>query len=380
MMSEAQPLAPGQAGGPSVEGPAGKSGRLAHHLVRWLAKTANYAVALGIGSVYGAGIAAYLLGKAILRPWALFRRVDRSGLQLADPVSGLTHERFDVNGVSLHVARTGGAASGKPLLLLVHGFPEGWWCWRFQMDALRDVYDVVAVDLRGYGGSSIPQGAHNYTTDLLAGDLVALIEALLQQAGQQKLVLAGHDWGGVFSWAAACLRPDLLTHFIVLSAPHPRCFFANMGLRQFLRSWYMFFFQLPWLPEALLRFNDWEALAATFNTQLQPSRRLSTEELERYKQSLAQPGALTAAINYYRAAFRYRTAPHVGRAIRTKLRVPTLVLWADNDVALGPGLLRGTDRYVEDLRIEVVGGNCSHWLQQDRPEAVNAAMRGFLAS
>eukprot|EP00887_Chlorella_sp_A99_P008273 scaffold12.g8273.t1 len=493
------PLAPGQAGGPSVEGPAGKSGRLAHHLVRWLAKTANYAVALGIGSVYGAGIAAYLLGKAILRPWALFRRVDRSGLQLADPVSGLTHERFDVNGVSLHVARTGGAASGKPLLLLVHGFPEGWWCWRFQlevcgslegracvavmggrdgeslhvartggaasgkpllllvhgfpegwwcwrfqMDALRDVYDVVAVDLRGYGGSSIPQayslvlpllpllpqGAHNYTTDLLAGDLVALIEALLQQAGQQKLVLAGHDWGGVFSWAAACLRPDLLTHFIVLSAPHPRCFFANMGLRQFLRSWYMFFFQLPWLPEALLRFNDWEALAATFNTQLQPSRRLSTEELERYKQSLAQPGALTgalqlarrrgarappagllssgpsapasetpvlvprcalhtshasdashatpcasypvlcaAAINYYRAAFRYRTAPHVGRAIRTKLRVPTLVLWADNDVALGPGLLRGTDRYVEDLRIEVVGGNCSHWLQQDRPEA-----------
>jgi epoxide hydrolase 4 len=278
-----------------------------------------------------------------------------------------THRRVFVNGVSLHVVEAG---QGPPVVML-HGFPEFWYSWRHQLPALADAgFRAIAPDLRGYNESDKPPGVASYRSAKLVGDVAGLIEDL--RSG--PAVLVGHDWGGVIAWLLVMRRPDLVRGLAVLNAPHPATFLRELPhARQLLRSWYMFFFQLPWLPEALLRFQNFGMLGHTFRAQPRHSGAFTPADVRRYKQALARPGALTAAINYYRAAFRYRREAEQGFR---PVRGPALVIWGDRDSYLNPHVLDGLPAWAPDAQL-VRLPNASHWVQNDEPETVNRLLVEF---
>ena len=147
-------------------------------------------------------------------------------------------------GVSIHVARAG-ADPAKPFMLFVHGFPEFWGSWRHQIKEFRDTYDVAAMDMRGFGQSSKPAGINSYGMDKVTADMAAVIRKL---GCERRAVLVAHDWGGSVCWAVAHAYPELVGRLVIACAPHPRAFAKNFDFNQFLRSWYMFLFQMPFLP------------------------------------------------------------------------------------------------------------------------------------
>ncbi|PSC74763.1 epoxide hydrolase [Micractinium conductrix] len=366
-------------GGPGATPPAsvGLLARLKGYLA-W----ANYQI---LGAVMGAPLTLKLLVQLVLSPRKTLRRVDRSALVLPDPLPGLAHHMIEVEeGVRLHAVRTS-VRSGKPLMLFVHGFPEAWFSWRHQMEAFRDSHEVVAFDMRGYGESDKPKARSAYRLDRLAADVIAVSQHLLEECGQQQLVLVGHDWGANTCWAAAHTAPHLFSRLAIVCVPHPNCYFKNLAWDQFKRSWYVLAFQLPFIPEAALAANDFQMVEDIFTSPVFAPRRPGTftkEDIERYKQAFGRPGAATAAVNYYRAMIDMNTrspAPALQQALRRKLTVPTLLLWAENDPALGQQLLRGTDKYVDSLRVVVLPG-CSHWAQQDAAQEVNRLLREHASS
>jgi pimeloyl-ACP methyl ester carboxylesterase len=282
---------------------------------------------------------------------------------VAGPEVG-AHRRVVVNGVGLHVAEVG---AGPPVVFL-HGFPEFWYSWRHQLPAVAAAgYRAVAPDLRGYNESDKPPGIRNYRVSKLADDVAGLIEQL--EAG--PAVVVGHDWGGIVAWLLVMRRPDLVRGLVVLNAPHPATFSQELShARQFLRSWYAFFLQLPWLPEAVLRFQHFGLLRRALRNGPAPSR----EDERRYEEALARPGALSAAINYYRAALHYRRdeAKHF-----RPVRGPALVIWGDRDPYLNPHVLDGLPAWAPDARVLRLP-QAGHWVQNEDPETVNRAILGFL--
>lgn len=280
----------------------------------------------------------------------------------------LTEGHAAVNGVRLHYVEAGAG----PLVLLLHGFPEFWYCWRHQIPALAAAgFRVIAPDLRGYNLSDKPAGVASYRMSLLVEDVAGLI----RHAGAERAIVVGHDWGGAIAWKLAIERPDLVERLAILNAPHPAAFRRELRQpRQFFRSLYVFYFQLPWLPEWSLRRNDFAGLDRVFRRQ--PVRRgaFTAEDVRLYKQALAVPGAATAALNYYRAAIRFPTPP--GDDVRP-IVAPTLLIWGLRDPYLGVDLTRGLDRWVRDLRI-VRLPNASHWVQNDATEEVNRLLLGFV--
>ncbi len=282
----------------------------------------------------------------------------------------LHHDFATVNGVRLHYVRAG---SG-PLVLLLHGFPEFWYSWRYQIDALAEDYTVVAVDQRGYNTSSKPQSVRAYRVSELVQDVRELIPAL----GFSTATVVGHDWGGVVAWCFAAQHPGLVQRLAVLNLPYPalmyRAFLTNW--RQRMRSWYMLFFQLPWLPELLLRRKNFAFMVDAFRSWMrQGPGTFSAADAEHYRAAWSQPGSLTAMINWYRAVFRYDQRANWTLA-HEQISVPSLLIWGTADVSLGQELTYGTERYVPDLRIRYLSG-ISHWVQQEAPDAVNAALREF---
>src|SRR3954468_12951859 len=215
----------------------------------------------------------------------------------------VTHRRVDLgNGISLHCAEAGRG----PLVLLLHGFPEHWASWRYQVPALAAAgFRVVAPDLRGYGESDKPRGLDAYRVDVLAEDVARLVTAL----GAERAAVVGHDWGGALAWYAGMWHPEEVSRIAVLNCPHPsRMAQALRTARQRLRSWYMFFFQLPFLPEALLRANGFAALRWAFRADPLRKGAFAPEDLEGIVRAAAMPGALTAMVDWYRAMLRRR--PH----------------------------------------------------------------------
>ncbi|NXF28252.1 EPHX4 hydrolase, partial [Rhodinocichla rosea] len=211
------------------------------------------------------------------------------------------------SGLRLHYVTRG--PPGAPLMLLLHGFPQNWFCWRHLLQEFSARFRVVAPDLRGYGDSEKPPGRDSYRLELLLGDIRDLIEALGTPAGSPRCVLVGHDWGGVLAWEVASGHPRLVEKLVVMDAPH-RGVMAAFTARhpsQLLRSCYMFMFQLPWLPELLLSLADFQ-LVRWFLTSAQtgiqdPARRLSEQELDSYLFGLSQPGGLSPLLHYYRNLF-----------------------------------------------------------------------------
>ena len=286
--------------------------------------------------------------------------------------TGWTDGNAVVNGVRLHYVEAG---SG-PLVVLLHGFPEFWYSWRHQIPALAAAgFRVVAPDMRGYNLSAKPKGAGSYRVTTLVEDVVSLVRHL----GGERAYVAGHDWGGVVAWRMALRHPELVDRLVVANAPHPAVFSRELRHpRQFLRSWYAMFFQLPLLPEAVFRANGYAALERIFRKSPARPGAFSDDDIRRYKEAVSRPGALTAMLNYYRGFARSlgRRGGSVGSRPETLTR-PTLVIWGEKDTALNLHNLDGLERYVPDLRIERLP-DASHWVLADAPERVSERMIRFL--
>jgi epoxide hydrolase 4 len=270
-----------------------------------------------------------------------------------------------VNGVRLHCVVEG---KGQ-LVLLLHGFPETSRAWRKQMPALAERFRVVAPDLRGYGRSDKPKGIAAYRTSVLADDIVGLIHAL----DAERAHVVGHDWGGGVAWTLATLHPEAVDRLVVLNCPHPavmaRALRSNWA--QIRKSWYIFAFQLPWFPEWSFRRGQAKGLKDALRRTAKPGT-FSDADLDAYAEAFSAPGAATAAINYYRAAARSGVA--LG-----KIKAPTLLIWAEDDFALGIELTQGMDALFESPpRIEYVP-DAGHWVMEERPEIVNRLLLEFLA-
>src|SRR6185369_7606991 len=210
----------------------------------------------------------------------------------------IEHRLVETNGVRLHCAVDG---SG-PLVLFLHGFPESWYSWRHQMAALAPYFRVVAPDLRGYGESDKPGGVAAYALTELVADVAGLVAAF----DARDAIIVAHDWGGGIAWQFAMDRPELTNRLVVMNCPHLAIFQQHIrgNVRQLMKSWYMLFFQIPWLPETLLGLNDaWLLGNAVRNSTIQKDA-IRDEDIRMLRAAASRPGALRSAINYYRAAFR----------------------------------------------------------------------------
>ncbi len=287
-------------------------------------------------------------------------------------VEGVRHRDVRVGEVRLHVAESG---EGSPVLLL-HGFPELWWSWRHQLPALaRAGLHAIAPDMRGYNLSDQPAGVEAYALPRLVEDVAGLVRSL----GDGKASVVGHDWGGVVAWAFAERHPELLDRLAILNAPHP----ARMGraLRnpaQLARSSYMLLFQLPWLPERLLRAGGYAPLRAALRAMR--ATPVSDAELEPYVAAARRSGGLRGGLSYYRALGRglLRRGEGKSRGARAPSMTPVLVIWGMQDPVLGPDLAIPPSRFL-DVRVERVP-EASHDVQLDAPERVNALLTSFLVA
>lgn len=284
--------------------------------------------------------------------------------------SGITVREVAANGLTFEVAEAG---EGDHLALCLHGFPELNFSWRYQLPLLAELgYRVWAPNQRGYGGSSRPEGVEQYSADRIVADAAALFDA----SGATKLTLVAHDWGGAIAWMFAINRVRTVERLVVMNLPHPICFAeALKHWPQRRRSWYMAAFQLPWLPEAALTAGDAAAIRHAFRGMAVDKSRFPDEVLDVYAAAAQRPGAATAMINWYRAAARHRDRMALSNGGRVE--VPTLIVWGEEDSALGLETLNGTERFVSDLTIRRLPG-VSHWVQQEAPEAVNAILAEWL--
>jgi pimeloyl-ACP methyl ester carboxylesterase len=278
------------------------------------------------------------------------------------------------SGLRFHVVACG-PKDGPPVLLL-HGFPEFWYSWRHQLRALSQAgYRVFAPDLRGYNLSDKPQGVASYRTRILMDDVVALVGAL----GYSAVDLVAHDWGGAIAWsvAASAEHRHVVQRLAILNAPHPLLFLRRLSLAQLRRSWYMLFFQLPSLPEHLLSKDGFVNLRRMLAKSAERGT-FSKDDLDRYVEAMSQPGALTCAINYYRAMLRQNLGAELRRLSTIPASLPVLLVWGERDTALGKELTYDLHPLVDNLRIEYIH-DAGHWVQQERPEAVSRALLAFLS-
>jgi epoxide hydrolase 4 len=276
------------------------------------------------------------------------------------------HGYINTNGIKLHYVTQG---EGE-LMLMLHGFPEFWYSWRYQITEFAKYYKVVALDLRGYNDSDKPSQKSAYTMDEFVKDIQGVITGL----GYEKCILVAHDWGGAIAWSFANAFPEILSKLIILNLPHPAKFAEGLRtLQQLQRSWYIFLFQLPFLPEFLIQRSDYKLIKSMFNKTVVAQTAFSTDDINAYKNAATKPGALTAMLNYYRNIFKQGLFQQNWEPIE----VSTLMIWGENDTFLGKELTYGTENYVQDFQIKYIP-NCSHWVQQEQPELVNQYMREFL--
>ncbi len=276
------------------------------------------------------------------------------------------------NGLRFRVAECG---EGERLALCLHGFPECGYSWRHQLPLLARLgYRAWAPDLRGYGESDRPPGREAYAIERLMEDAAGLIDA----AAPRSTLLIGHDWGGIIAWyfAIRALRP--LDRLVVMNAPHPGAAepaFRTLG--QLRRSWYVLFFQLPWLPDRLLGARGARAVARGIRGSSCDASRFPDEVLDVHRRAASHPGAPTAMLNYYRA-FVLGGGGRRQRALgMPPVETPTLLIWGEEDVALGRETTHGTEAFVPKLTLRYLPG-VSHWVQQEAPETVNSMLEAWL--
>jgi pimeloyl-ACP methyl ester carboxylesterase len=283
-------------------------------------------------------------------------------------IEGARHIRIDAGEVKLHAVEAGRG----PLVILLHGFPEFWWSWRLQIPALAAAgFHVVAPDLRGYNLSDRPPDVADYAMPHLAADVAGIVRAM----GEKRAHVVGHDWGGVVAWGFAMAYPEMLDRLAILNVPHPVSMEKALlsSPRQIAKSWYIFMFQLPRLPERFLRGDDYRNLRRSLRAGR--DRKVPESEIQPYVDAARRAEGLRGGIDYYRAAIRSvvtRTQP----APRV-IEAPVLVIWGKKDRFLGAELAAPPERWVKNARVEYLT-DASHWVQLDEPERVNALLAGFL--
>ncbi len=292
-------------------------------------------------------------------------------LQDLQDLQHLQHRYVTRGGLRLHLVEQGEA--NAPLVVLLHGFPEFWYSWRHQIGPLAAAgYHVVAVDQRGYNLSD-KQGPYDLRT--LTDDIARLIEAL---GYSQAAAVIGHDWGGAVTWSFGARYPELADRVAVCNVPHPLAVtkaFRSGYWPQIVRSWYIAFFQIPWLPEMILSANHYESLANTLRNTGHGT--FSEADIALYREAWAQPMALPAMIGWYRALFGRSGARSDGTGNNLTVRRPALLIWGEDDFALTKQTAEWTRDYVPDLTIRYIPG-ASHWVEQERPDEVNRYLLDFL--
>jgi pimeloyl-ACP methyl ester carboxylesterase len=281
----------------------------------------------------------------------------------------LEHHFVPTNGITLHVVQAG--PTDGPLVILLHGFPEFWFGWHRQIPALAEAgFRVWVPDQRGYNLSDKPAGVQAYGMRCLSADIIGLIDA----AGVERASVVGHDWGAAVAWSLGQYAPQRLHRLAVLNVPHPAVMarFLRNSRQQLRRSWYIFFFQIPWLPERLLARRMGELLRRSSHPDTFPDPLLAL-----YQTAWEQPGALTGMINWYRAIFRTGLRRKRGAGKLPLIPVPTRLLWGVQDVALLPAMAQPSIERCEDGELTFFP-QATHWLQHDEPEAVNAILCDFL--
>jgi pimeloyl-ACP methyl ester carboxylesterase len=280
------------------------------------------------------------------------------------------HERVETNGVALHIAEAG-PKDGR-LVILLHGFPEYWEAWGGYIESLAAAgYHVVAPDQRGYNLSGKPRGVRAYDLSALAADILGLADHF----GRNRFSVIGHDWGAIVGWWIATRHAERLEQLIIMNAAHPsvwrEAMHANPEQRR--RSWYVRFFRLPWLPEALLRRRHFKLLADTIRRRARPDN-VTPATLDRYREAWQAPGALTGMVNWYRALWR-KDLP-----ASTQLRLPTplLLIWGERDAFGVRALAESSLRLCENGQA-VYLKDATHWVQHDEPERCIRALLDFLS-
>ncbi|MGC2528584.1 MAG: alpha/beta hydrolase [Candidatus Acidiferrum sp.] len=279
----------------------------------------------------------------------------------------LEHLTFRNGPIDLH-AVVAGPPNG-PVALLLHGFPEFWYSWHKQIEPLASAgFRVVVPDQRGYSTSSKPRGAANYALSHLTSDVLAIAG----QLGAEKFFLAGHDWGAAVAWSIALLHPQRVAKLVILNVPHPSVMlrYLKSNFRQIRRSWYMFFFQLPWLPELAFSAFDFQLGVRSLVRSSRPNT-FSSNDLALYRAAWSQPSALTAMINWYRAAARHRA-----KFPDSTVHVPTRILWGERDAFLLTEMAHDSLRYCDSAELYTFA-NASHWLQHEEPARVSELLIDF---
>ncbi len=272
-------------------------------------------------------------------------------------------EKFiETNGIKLHTIIVG---SGEPLILL-HGFPDFWYGWKNIILGLKDKFQLIVPDMRGYNLSDKPDGIENYKLDILIEDIKGLSEKL----GFTEFNLAGHDWGGMVSWALAEKYPEILKKLIILNAPHPKIFrkLITKDNNQKKASGYIVRFLKE--GESFLFENNFQALQLSVFGTAKNKKAFSEFDKEKYIEAWSQPGALTGGVNYYKANRSYEEWSGI-------INVPTLVIFGMKDIFVLPKVLEGLEDFIKDLKIVRIE-NASHWVMHDDPELVNSSIQSFL--
>lgn len=287
---------------------------------------------------------------------------------------GIRSERVHANGLDFNVNVCG---EGDRLALCLHGFPELGFSWRHQLPLLASLgYRVWAPDLRGYGRTDRPQGLGQYAIETLVEDVCALIDA----SGARQTTLFAHDWGAMIAWQFAAQRARVLERLVILNGPPPGDGRNRPSVfsRQFWRMMYVVFFQIPWLPERVLAARDYRVIEGAFRGRAAAQPERFTDDVVRvYKRAAAEPGALTAMLDYYRALLRGGGMNRITSRGFPIIETPTLLIWGEQDPILPPEIIRDADTWVTDLTVRFIP-DAGHWVQQEAPETVNSILEEWL--
>ena len=290
---------------------------------------------------------------------------------------GISRRFVQANGLQLELAECGPADSEK-LAICLHGFPELNYSWRHQMPMLAEKgWRVWAPNMRGYGESDKPEGRRAYALDHLTQDVAALIDAARAEHPTREIMVIAHDWGAIVAWSFAILKLRAIDRLVIMNVPHPKVGERELfKWRQFWKSWYIFFFQLPRLPERMLLKNDAQTVKDAFHKMAIDKSKFPDEALDVYARAALRPGVATAMVNYYRALVRNRNVVDLGDY---RVEIPTLMIWGEEDTALNIHCSEGTEEWVPNLALQRLPG-VSHWVQQEAPEKVNALLEEWLDS
>jgi len=304
-----------------------------------------------------------------LGPAEMFKKVNRNERPKVFDNKAWNHGFLQLSQIKMHYVQCGNRE--KPLMLFVHGFPDFWYSWRNQLKEFSKDYWCVAIDMRGYNESEKPVGIENYHMKLLAQD----INECVQKLGRESCILVAHDWGGVVAWSVARLYPAIVEKLIILNCPHSSAMSKHLysSYKQMFKSWYMFFFQFPCVPEFILGLRDYIFLDECFLTDIKNKKAFSNEDIEAWKYVWSKKNAFTPAIHYYRAVFQMDRV----KMPKDLIASPTLIIWGTDDMALDTCMAEMSAKYCKNATVRLVNG-ASHWVQQDNPELCNKYMFEFL--